>query len=560
MQVINISIKLNMKKILFYLSLTLCSIFLSCQEELEIFEYVQKAPSVSSFSPKSGVVGSEIVVVGANLQTIRKAFINDLEVAVKSRISASQIIVEATANGSTGKIRLESAEGETISEELFTYEYPQPVVEKVPDSFAIGDEVVIFGTNMNAVLSVYLADTEAVIIGKTTKELIFKIPDVEGATVELILGYFNGEENVNIVAEVVEIAKKTPKVTLFPDGDFTVGTDITVEGESLHLVEEVLLGGFKQIVVNQPEDGKSLKFKIIDNLEFVDGQNVKELIFTSFEGSETLVVKSDFAFIVPSFYKWTNGNINAISTVKLNHFFCLETGATYSINDFETQVDPVTMKYAGKVCDGKNSLSEGVTESEYYGVKPYIYAYYLGSGTYMYGPANNSNRISGFVKTDGSKVFASGYGTPIVLFRTLDKGNPVEKAVIDKIQSNTFTNSDFTPELLAEIGLDGAGSDGWSNLPNGEFPAYKNPVSDLFSRPWAPALAGPKDKCDLDPNTVVMVIHMKASWGDLSVVKENVYKFGFLDMTRLQQDPAVEKGRQNSATFDVYWQRTPMVQ
>lgn len=252
------------------------------------------------------------------------------------------------------------------------------------------------------------------------------------------------------------------------------------------------MGDVEARIVSQPENGQSLTFRILDDPSFPDGVNTLPLVFYSFNGSEVLDVQEQFSFLVPKFYTWRNANLNAHSVQKLNHFFCLDTGETYSADDFAEKVDPLTMSLGGGVCVAKNVLSPEVTAEQYYAVKPYIFFAYLGSGCYFYGAANNNNRLSNFKTSSSSALLTSGqaYGTPIILYRTLCEAEPAEKALIDKIKGGNFTNDDFSADLLDGIDLESKGSDtpdGWSNVPNGEFGAYKAP-SESNHRPWAPAL------------------------------------------------------------------------
>lgn len=53
-------------------------------------------------------------------------------------------------------------------------------------------------------------------------------------------------------------------------------------------------------------------------------------------------------------------------------------------------------------------------------------------------------------------------------------------------------------------------------------------------------------------------MYFKPNWETFKADPENICKFGFIHITKLVQDKTVESGRQNNATFDVYWQRTPV--
>lgn len=551
-----------MKKILFYLTiLSGVMLFASCNEELTIDSYEQAAPVIASFTPESGPVGTEITVTGENLQKITEVYINDKEVEVKNRISSTQLILKATSDGRTGVIKLVSVEGETVSASAYTYVYSAPAIsqDQSPTQFEVGSEVLFIGTSLDAVLSVSFNGVAAEIKDQLPTELVVLVPDIKTATANITFSYFDGSADVSSTIEDVSMLRAVPSV----DGvtaSVDVGKDATITGKYLHLVEKVTLGGIEMPIVTQPENGESLTFTVNDSYpEFDDGINSdKEIVLYSFESTEKLNVEEPFSFFVPEFYDWKNKKLNGHSTIVENHFFCLDTGETFAAEKYAADVDPLAISHGGAVCSGKNTLASTVEEEQYYGVKPYIYAYYLGSGMYFYGPANNSNRMVNFVGAGFTPKVVS-YGTPIIQFRTLTPEIPAEKVIIDKIKGGTFVSDDFTPALLDDIDLTQDGAvDGYSNVPNGELPAYKAKGA-TNSRPWAPNLPAPKETVDIELNTVVLVFYMKPNWtSPLSLDKANIYKFGFLDLTNLWQDGNKNSGRQNAPTFNVYWQRTPM--
>ncbi|HJC52750.1 MAG TPA: hypothetical protein H9933_05325 [Candidatus Alistipes merdavium] len=536
----------------------------SCNEELQIATYDQEAPSIASFTPTTGPVGTLVTVRGAGLHRIEKAYINDAEVEIRYAISGNEIVLRTTTAGSTGPISLESPDGTARSTEIFTYTYPTPEITTYPESFTVGDEVVFFGTGLDGILNVRFDTVEGEIVDQRSTELVVKVPDLRIPEADITFSYFDGSSVVSFVHSGAEIVREVPRVDqLSPSGTVTVGEDIVATGGFLHLVEQIKVGDVEARIVSQPENGQSLTFRILDDPSFPDGVNTLPLVFYSFNGSEVLDVQEQFSFLVPKFYTWRNANLNAHSVQKLNHFFCLDTGETYPADDFAEKVDPLTMSLGGGVCVAKNVLSPEVTAEQYYAVKPYIFFAYLGSGCYFYGAANNNNRLSNFKTSSGSALLTSGqaYGTPIILYRTLCEAEPAEKALIDKIKGGNFTNDDFSADLLDGIDLESKGSDtpdGWSNVPNGEFGAYKAP-SESNHRPWAPALTSATETVDMNPGTVVLVMYFQPNWEEgFSVDKANIRKFGFIEITRLVQDKSVESGRQNNATFNVYWQRTPM--
>lgn len=529
----------------------------SCNEKLNISEYHAPSPSISGFSPSEGPVGTQITIEGDGLGNITSAMINGQDVEIKYCISNKTIILKTTANASSGKITLEGPEGTAESAETFTFTYPVPEVnEDIPEFYYASTISVITGENLNAISRITFGDAEAEIMSSSRKELVFMVPDL-ATVVDVGFWYYNGSGYVSAkAASDVSIRRQLPEVaSLSKEDGIVTGDEITVTGQFLNFVETITLGGIQMPVTSVNSAGTELKFKVNDDKSFPDGDNSGDLVFISYGGSEVHTIRENFSFFVPKFYTWKGVTLNSNNSVEeLNHILCLETGEIYSVSQFATDVDPVAAANPGGSCSAKNTVSPSVTEEDYYSVKPYTFFMYLGSGCYFYGPANNNNRLTGY----------SGFATPIIKFRTLCEDIPEEKAIIDDIKAGTFTSDDFTPELLSRIDLEQTGAstvDGWSNVPNGEFGAFKaeDKKGSTNHRPWAPILTDAKETINADPGTVALILYFKPSWdGDPKATVENIRKFGFMNITNLFQDATIEKGRHNSATFDVYWQRTPM--
>lgn len=294
----------------------------SCNEELQIATYDQEAPSIASFTPTTGPVGTLVTVRGAGLHRIEKAYINDAEVEIKYAISGNEIVLRTTTAGSTGPISLEGPDGTARSTEIFTYTYPTPEITTYPESFTVGDEVVFFGTGLDGILNVRFDTVEGEIVDQRSTELVVKVPDLRIPEADITFSYFDGSSVVSFVHSGAEIVREVPKVDqLTPSGTVEVGTDITATGSFLHLVEQIKVGDVEARIVSQPENGQSLTFRILDDPSFPDGVNTLPLVFYSFNGSEVLDVQEQFSFLVPKFYTWRNANLNAHSVQKLNHFF-----------------------------------------------------------------------------------------------------------------------------------------------------------------------------------------------------------------------------------------------
>ena len=76
----------------------------SCNEELQIATYDQEAPSIASFTPTTGPVGTLVTVRGAGRHRIEKAYINDAEVEITTIPNRSPWVTRSSSSvrASTG--------------------------------------------------------------------------------------------------------------------------------------------------------------------------------------------------------------------------------------------------------------------------------------------------------------------------------------------------------------------------------------------------------------------------------------------------------------------------
>lgn len=248
-----------------------------------------------------------------------------------------------------------------------------------------------------------------------------------------------------------------------------------------------------------------------------------------------------------------------------NYFVNLENGVIFNTDDFE-YLDPVTMDttYNGAVCSGPNVST--VSEWEYNTVDPYFFLREQGS-MFLHGPAHNNLSLMQY-RTYGGSVGkrlideAPAYGTPIILFRTLNTMDPFEKYAHNIVKSgdskqiaNLFDGSFINLIDLSTMG--NATSDGFSNVPSGRLIAVENsgPANNR-ARPWAQKIVeehngNNKTTISLDPGSVVLVLYYNvAGIGDFT---SNLKKIGFMDIYNYNQveDPLST----SNMDFTVYWEK-----
>src|SRR5262249_40309163 len=72
-------------------------------------------PTLSSFTPSSGPVGTTVTVTGANLDSVTAATLNGVDVGTITHVSAAQLRFVVPSGSSTGKVALTNAAGTATS-------------------------------------------------------------------------------------------------------------------------------------------------------------------------------------------------------------------------------------------------------------------------------------------------------------------------------------------------------------------------------------------------------------------------------------------------------------
>ncbi|MEJ8758729.1 IPT/TIG domain-containing protein, partial [Pontibacter sp. H259] len=112
------------------------------------------APVISSFSPASGPVGTEVIINGSNFTGINQIYVGNGLVSEFDVISTSQIRLKIPTSASTGLIQIRSTIGTAFSTTSFTVKGGPTVTSYSPKEGPIGTVVTITGTNFLTAKSV----------------------------------------------------------------------------------------------------------------------------------------------------------------------------------------------------------------------------------------------------------------------------------------------------------------------------------------------------------------------------------------------------------------------
>lgn len=140
----------------------------------DFWEYTPSAaaPSISSFTPGNGPVGTSIVLTGTNLNGATSVTFNGTAATSFTVNSATQLTVSVPTGATTGTFAVATPGGTATSASIFTV-VPAPVITSfTPTSGPVGTSVAITGTNLLGTTAVLVNGTAAIITGTTTATIL----------------------------------------------------------------------------------------------------------------------------------------------------------------------------------------------------------------------------------------------------------------------------------------------------------------------------------------------------------------------------------------------------
>lgn len=176
-----------------------------------------KTPTITSFSPTSGAVGTSVTVTGTNLNGATLVSVGGVAAVTFSVVSATSVTVIVPASAVTGKITIVTPQGSASSASNFTVTAlpaPPTITAVTPTSGQAGASVTITGTNLTGATSVKFNGTTAT----------FSVTDASHISTSVPNGATTGPISVT-----------TPGGTATSSGSFTVttsssGLDLTIDG------------------------------------------------------------------------------------------------------------------------------------------------------------------------------------------------------------------------------------------------------------------------------------------------------------------------------------------
>lgn len=204
-------------------------------------EDVVLPPTITSFTPTSGPVGTVVTITGTGLAKTSDVLFN----GSSARFSISsdvQLIATVPAEATTGLITVTTPNGTATSKSVFTV---SPTISAIsPAAGPVGSQVVITGNNLQGATSVQFFNgveaTEVVVQSSTT--ILTTVP-LGARTGQLTVTTPNGKAKSADKFTVTEPTIPLPVISSFSPASGPVGTTVTIFGSNLDGASEVAFNG-----------------------------------------------------------------------------------------------------------------------------------------------------------------------------------------------------------------------------------------------------------------------------------------------------------------------------
>jgi hypothetical protein len=194
------------------------------------------APRVTAFTPNRAAQGATVVITGTNFTGATRVRFGAFDAASYVVNSPTQITAVVGA-GSSGAVSVQTAGG-TGSLNGFTFVPPAATITGfTPTSAAIGQTVVITGTNLSSALAVEFGGRSATFTVNSDTQITATVPS----------GAASGNVSVTTLAGSASLAGFTflapPVVTSFTPTSAGVGASVVISGSNFTGADTVRIGG-----------------------------------------------------------------------------------------------------------------------------------------------------------------------------------------------------------------------------------------------------------------------------------------------------------------------------
>ncbi|MFO1496886.1 MAG: IPT/TIG domain-containing protein [Verrucomicrobiota bacterium] len=202
---------------------------------------VNQAPNITDFTPKSGPVGTDVVLTGQNLEAATAVSFNGVAAAFRVVLSESSLIATVPLGAVSGNITVTTPAGSAATGSSFTVTAsPAPeILSFSPATGPVGTRVLIDGRNFLGVTEVRFHGTPAefTLLGDL---LTASVP--AGATSGQIMVVAAGGSVASATSFIVTVPG-APVIASFDPAEGLPDTSVTISGENLQDATAVRFNG-----------------------------------------------------------------------------------------------------------------------------------------------------------------------------------------------------------------------------------------------------------------------------------------------------------------------------
>jgi large repetitive protein len=277
-------------------------------------------PTINSFSPSTGPVGTSVTINGTNLTGANWVKFNGVMATIPSN-TATQIGTEVPTGATTGPITVKTASGTATSATNFTVTTTSaaPTISSFsPSSGSVGTSVTINGTNLTGATWVKFNGVMATITSNTATQIVAKVPT--GATTGPITVKTASGTAISATNFTVTTTATAPTISSFSPKSGPVGTSVRINGSGFAGATAVRFNGVAAASFTVNAQGTRIDTKV------PSGATTGKISVTTPAGTATSA--ANFTVTVPaptiSSFSPTSGRTGTAVTITGTAF----TGAT----------------------------------------------------------------------------------------------------------------------------------------------------------------------------------------------------------------------------------------
>ncbi|WP_162428134.1 IPT/TIG domain-containing protein [Pontibacter pudoricolor] len=199
---------------------------------------VTGAPSITSFSPTSGPVGTEITILGEKFTGTNIVYVGNGSTTGFTVVSDTELKVTVPALATSGKIIVRTTTGQVTSRDVFTLTGAPEIHSFTPSLGPVGTVVTIKGLNFTGATLVYFGSgsTSSFTVVSDT-EIKVTVPSLASTgTVQV------RTPNGRALSSSYFTVTGAPSITSFTPAFGPVGTEMTITGENFTGTNRIYIG------------------------------------------------------------------------------------------------------------------------------------------------------------------------------------------------------------------------------------------------------------------------------------------------------------------------------